>query len=165
MCLRPLHLRTSALRLSFDGGQPFWLSVPCGRCAECDKLASDSYYLRAYYHARSCIEHGGYVYFDTLTYRDADLPRISDISPLPEDLDFPRFNYMHTRLFFVRLRTYLKRKGYAAKHAFSYFLSSEYGSSPQHTHRPHYHVLFFVDTNIPLSVFSPAASSCLPSQF
>lgn len=47
------------------------------------------------------------------------------------------------RYFFVRLRRALEYRGYDSKKV-KYFLSSEYGSTEGKTHRPHYHILFFV---------------------
>ena len=163
MCLRPLNITTRAIRLYDDGGQPYHIQVPCGSCAECSKLASDQYYLRAYYECRSTLDAGGFVYFDTLTYRDACLPRISDLVPqIESSLDFPRFDYTHTRLFFVRVRQYLKKHYGIDKDCFKYFLTSEYGTDPRHTHRPHYHILFFVRGKIKPLDFSSVVSKCWP---
>ena len=54
------------------------------------------------------------------------------------------FNTDHYRKFFVRLRRALDYRGYDSK-KLKYFLTSEYGSTEGLTHRPHYHILFFVE--------------------
>lgn len=59
------------------------------------------------------------------------------------DLNCSCFNSEDYRLFFVRLRRALDYRGYDSK-KLKYFLTSEYGSTEGLTHRPHYHILFFV---------------------
>lgn len=83
---------------------------------------------------------------DCLTYRDVDMPHVSDYIPfsIPKDLDFPCFNSDHFRLFIAALRSRLKRDGYNVTKSVRYFLCSEYGTDESATHRPHYHVLFYV---------------------
>lgn len=54
-------------------------------------------------------------------------------------------------------KQYLKKYGYEEPKTFEfdYFLSSEYGTSDKGTHRPHYHILFFIkDNRIPWYEFS-----------
>lgn len=53
------------------------------------------------------------------------------------------FNTDDYRYFFVRLRRNLDYYGYDSTKV-KYFLTSEYGSTEGKTHRPHYHILFFV---------------------
>lgn len=168
MCLRPLSFRTPSKMISLDGGQPFKITVKCGQCAECQKAAKNEWHFRAYYQFKDTINNGGYVYFDTLTYSDSNLPRLSNIFPnlkssdsCSELINFPIFSREDIRLFFVRLRRHLTKLGYNPAHRLKYFLSSEYGTSENHTHRPHYHILFFVENSfIPWYTLSHAISDC-----
>lgn len=59
------------------------------------------------------------------------------------DLNCSCFKSEDYRLFFVRLRRALDYRGYDST-KLKYFLTSEYGSTEGLTHRPHYHILFFV---------------------
>ena len=144
-CLHPIHINNHAKEI-YAVGTPFDLEVPCGKCSECKKQMQSEYYLRAHYQALDTIRQGGYVYFDTLTYDNAHLPHISDFVPSIKGslVDHPCFNVDHYRKFFVRLRRALTYHGFDAKHNLKYFLCSEYGTDPTKTHRPHYHVLFYV---------------------
>lgn len=134
------------------------MQVPCGVCAECQQTNSNQWYYRAWYEWYELDKAKGYVLFDTLTYRDDTLPRLSDVwSTLPHRYDFPCFDYTHIRNFLQTLRQRCIRAGYS-KNSFRYFLSSEYGSHDYYvkngvlkraTHRPHYHILLYVyDTRI-----------------
>lgn len=160
MCLCPVTIVNPKNILTLQGGTPFLMQVPCGHCAECQKVMSDAWYFRAYYQSKDCIDNGGYIYFDTLTYRNEDLPHISDFFPVLKGRisDVSCFNLNHYREFFKKLRVYLQRAGYGTKNL-KYFLSSEYGTDERFTHRPHYHILFYVykDNNgniIPVEEFS-----------
>lgn len=166
MCLSPVHIYTRKRRLGF--GDSFLHDVPCGRCAECLESRKSEYYVRTYYTFRECVDRGGYMLFDTLTYSDEFLPHVSDTLPLSSDFDFSCFNTEHYKLFFKRLRTYLHRLGFS-NGCLKYFLSSEYGSRSTYvtkngltrlgTQRPHHHVLFFVlDPTLSYDVLSLAIS-------
>ena len=67
------------------------------------------------------------------------------------------FNKKDVINFIKRLRVTLDR--YYKKHYninapdFKYLVSSEYGSDPTRTHRPHYHLLFFFRDMIPFRLF------------
>lgn len=165
MCLAPRNILNPSKRFSQQGGQHFQLAVPCGCCAECAVLRNNEYYLRSYYHTKHTLETGGYVYFDTLTYSNDNLPRVSKFLPLPDNslFDFPCFDRSHIRHFMVRLRRSLSRQGYAPEHRLTYFLTSEYGSDPRYTHRPHYHVLFYVaESFVPSDVLAQCVKECWP---
>lgn len=121
-----------------------FLQVPCGTCSECRKQKYNEWFFRAYYESSSCINKGGFVLFDTLTYRDKCLPHLHNhFKGIPSEYDYPCFNRKDTRYFFVRLRRSLERDGYNVSGNLKYFLSSEYGTDSNATHRPHYHVLFY----------------------
>lgn len=142
MCLKPIQIINPSKYISLKYKDRFLLSVPCGKCAECQQTISNQWFLRAWY---ECLDTKNFVYFDTLTY--ANPPKMSDILDLlPQSYCF---NPQHVRNFIEALRIALKRKGVS----FRYFIASEYGSV-NFTHRPHYHVLFFVDGEIEPEQFS-----------
>lgn len=149
MCLSPINLINPKKNISLYGGLPYRIAVPCGQCADCKKAAQNEWYFRAYYESKYTFDNGGYVYFDTLTYRNEDLPHVSDFFPELKGhiSDFSCFNVDHYRYFLVNLRRQLEYYGFDVKHKLKYFLSSEYGTDDRYTHRPHYHILFYVLDN------------------
>lgn len=153
MCLNPITIINPSKYVSLKYRDRFLIQVPCNNCAECQEQNSRSWLFRAYYEFLQCAEDSpnNYVYFDTLTYSDDNLPRLSNIaSELP---NYPCFRSDDVVLFMKRLRTNLDRK-HRVKCRF--FLSSEYGSLRM---RPHYHLLLFVNGNIPSAVLSQLVSS------
>lgn len=148
MCLFKRYIKTTAKLLPLDNSTSAILQVNCGRCSECIEQKSAEYIFRSYYQAASCIQQGGYVLFDTLTFKDECLPHLSDFSSLLVDkccdFDFPCFNREYVRNFFKRLRIQLSRSGFDVKNHLKYFLTSEYGTDERYTHRPHHHILFYV---------------------
>lgn len=143
-CYHPISIINPSKYVSLRYRDRFLLRVPCGKCAYCQKQRSNHWYYRSYWESQKVFDSGvssAFVLFDTLTYRDGDLPHFSDFISLPKNLDFPCFNSSHLRLFVAALRQVLKRK-YNSN--FTYFVSAEYGTSCGYTHRPHYHVLFYV---------------------
>lgn len=143
MCLSPIQIYNPSKYISLKHGDPFKLVVPCNKCADCQKSKSAEWHFRMNYMFKDCLSKGGYVLFETLTYRDKDLPFISEF--IDTAFDYPCFNRSHIRHFFVKLRRMLEYRGFGH---FKYFLVSEYGTDPLRTHRPHYHILFFVDSGI-----------------
>lgn len=164
MCLRPLSIVTRSRLIKMQGGQPFVHSVPCGNCAECNTAKSNEYLLRSYYESQRCLDAGGFMLFCTLTYRDSNIPHLSDTFPIFKNTlaDYTCFNRYDVRLFFVRLRTVLTRAGFDCAQGLKYFLSAEYGTSEKHTHRPHYHVIFYINFDIDPLVFARYISDCWP---
>lgn len=146
MCLRPIKIRNKSLTIGCSDYTPYSLEVPCMDCAECKALIRDQWYLRAYWQAKYTFDQNGYVLFDTLTYADHSLPHIGDYIPEFKNsiLNFPCFSREHVRRFFIDLRQDLSRAGYSPKDNIKYFLCSEYGTSPNGTNRPHYHLLIYV---------------------
>lgn len=146
--------------ISLYGGQRFRQEVPCGQCAECREAKRTDIYFRTYYECLDTFQGNGYIWFDTLTYRDADLPHVSDNLNIEKgsSLDFSCFRAEDIRLFFVRLRRMLTYHGFDVKNNLKYFVCSEYGKDNEYiddkgrkrkgTNRPHYHVLFFVKNDI-----------------
>lgn len=131
MCTSPIQIYNRSSRISLRG-QSLLFTVPCGQCEECKKLKSNEYTLRSYFEYQDCISKGGYVYFDTLTYS----PKY-----LPVDFRISHFRRADITLCLKELRVYLTRAGFDVKDNIKYFITSEYGGK---THRPHYHVLFFI---------------------
>lgn len=163
MCLNPRKIINPKRKFSQVGGHPLYLLVPCGHCAECLKRKQDEYQLRSYYEALSTFNAGGFVLFDTLTFSNKTIPHISDFDETLKgsNLDFPCFSQECFRLFMVRLRTSLYRLGYDVKNNLKYFMAAEYGTSENHSHRPHYHIVFFVNNpNLPPLTFSKIVSDC-----
>lgn len=140
MCLNPIQIVNPSKYVSLKYRDRFLLSVPCGKCAECQQTMSNQWFLRAWYECLDLMRSdcNSYVYFDTLTYDDDHLPHMSDV------IDYlPRvscFRPEDIRLFIEALRIALKRN-YQTN--IRYFISSEYGSE-KFTTRPHYHLLLFV---------------------
>lgn len=167
MCLNPINIVNRSKFLSREYRQPYFMQVRCGKCVECQKQNSMEWHYRSYHHFKAAIEGKQYVLFDTLTYDNKHLPHLSDFIELPvESLDFPCFSYQDIRHWLVRLRKQLRNRGY--KDNFTYFLASEYGHDNLYvddkgrqrrgTCRPHYHVLFFVSSDIPIDTMSELIS-------
>lgn len=139
----------------FRGPNRFRQSYECGKCSSCVSKHRTDWRVRAYYEILGCLKKnvGAFVLFDTLTYSDDHIKRYSDIFPdmsIPVLLDKPCFSRDDVQKFFKRLRINLYRAGYRFRSVdLRYILTSEYGSSEKtrgflNTHRPHYHILFFV---------------------
>lgn len=145
--------------MALDKGQKLYLSVPCGHCIDCRESYQNEWRVRVNSEFVDTINSGGYVLFDTLTYSNTFLPRVSDLFDVPKDLDFPCFRSYDIQLFLKRLRNNLKKDGYDPKDKLRYFIVSEYGSDSRFTHRPHYHVFMFVRHNfVPFYHLSKAIS-------
>lgn len=142
MCLSPITIVNPTKYISLAHRDQFLLQVPCGHCAECSSVQSSQWFYRSWYEFNDCLNNGGFVYFDTMTYKDSHLPMASDyIGGLP--FNFSCFSHRDLRLFNVDLATTIRRKYKGVK--VRYFMSSEYGSLK---HRPHYHYLFYVTGKI-----------------
>lgn len=116
-----------------------FLTVPCGHCPECRLQSQLSWSVRLYYEFKNSISCHGKVFYYTLTYNDAHLPRLHGI---------PVFSKKDCQKFMKRLRKNLSKSGYLQD--IKFFLTSEYG----HEHyRPHYHILVFTYGDISNYVF------------
>lgn len=146
MCLKPIKIRNPTKNIYNVGGQQLLMSVKCNRCAECTKQKRTEWHFRSYHHVNKIINKGGYVYFDTLTYSDDNVPRLSDFIDTKKYKckDFMCFNIRHWQLFLKNLRRQIHYHCKDIK--FTYFLVSEYGTDERYTHRPHYHILFYVES-------------------
>lgn len=119
------------------------------------------WYYRIYQEWIHTIENGGYVFFDTLTYNDENLPHLSDfLDDVPLELDFPCFSRDDIRGFLTRLNSKLKYDYGVQSSDYHRFLVSEYGTDEDATHRPHYHILFFITFDVDPFEFAEVVRSC-----
>lgn len=116
------------------------IEVPCGHCAACKDSKRLSWFVRLYYEWQYCIDQHGFALYETLTYNNEHLPHIYDFYN-GKDIEkhIPCFSVRDIQLYLKKIRKRLTYFGYDIQ--FKYFLSMEYGGK---THRPHYHVCFFV---------------------
>ena len=142
-CINQLKIINPAKIFSLQHCDRYINYVRCGRCFACQEQLSKEWYFRTVYEFKTCLEHNGYVYIDTLTYKNP--PRVSRFLPgIDKSLDFMCFDYKDIADFLKRVRIKLQRKGFDVKNNLRYFVSTEYGTDPNRTHRPHAHILFFV---------------------
>lgn len=155
-CLNPVRVPNQSRFFNLNTRHSFYVTGRCGKCAGCQQNKSAEWSFRAYKHAEDCFRVGGYVLFDTLTYSDKFVPHLRDYeefsSLLPSE-DFMCFSSEDLRLFHVRLRRRLEYEGFGSG-VYNYFVSTEYGTDPTKTHRPHYHLLFYVYKDLDPLVFS-----------
>lgn len=153
MCINPIHINTRTRYLSLLHRQPLVQWCDCGKCWQCQQKRHNDMYYRIYHEWLDTVRRdGGYVFFDTLTYSDENLPHVSDFFELEdwfdfydsEFLDFPCFSRLDLRGFVTRLESRLRYHYNMSSEDIKRFVCAEYGTSSGHTHRPHYHVLFFV---------------------
>ena len=148
MCVKPLRIvnRTLTYRPSFD---KLYVDVPCGRCSDCVRKKHDEWFVRTYYAIKAHCQ----AMFFTLTYSNENLPYFkSEVCP-----EFPPvmcFSQSHIKAFMDKLRRYLLRHGLVTNRGMSSFVACEYGTDPDGTHRPHYHLLL---------LFNPVVSRIPPS--
>lgn len=160
MCLKPITIRNPTRAVYRHGGQQLLMQVPCGKCAECVKSKRIEWYFRSYEQINNTLKHGGYVLFDTLTYNNANLPKISKLIDCEkyEIKDFSCFSHADFKGFLKRLRRQLEY--HCGNSSFKYFLTSEYGVNERFTHRPHYHIMFFIESGVHPYTFSKLISKC-----
>lgn len=61
MCLNPIEIYNPSKYINLHHGDPFKLLVPCGQCADCQKLKYDEWHFRMNFEFKDCLSHGGYV--------------------------------------------------------------------------------------------------------
>lgn len=170
MCYQPLHIVNRSDKMYRNMSYPFSLYVPCGKCVECFKQRTNEWQLRIEYEAKETYANNGTILFDTLTYDDDHLPTIKKIArkehiilPPSDDFDISCFYYKDFKKFIDRLRTRLRNTELDLTDKLSYYLCSEYGEDDRFTHRPHYHILFFIKKqfdNEQLKLFSHLINEC-----
>lgn len=153
MCINPIQINTRTRYLSLLHRQPLVQWCDCGKCWQCQQKRHNDMYYRIYHEWLDTVRReGGYVFFDTLTYSDENLPHVSDFFELEdwydsydgELLDFACFSRRDLRGFVTRLESRLRYHYNLSSKDYKRFICAEYGTSSEHTHRPHYHLLFFV---------------------
>lgn len=138
MCLAPIKVFNRAKYVNIHGGARAYFIVPCGKCAECRNTRINEYIARSQSEFEHTHDLGGYTYFESLTYHDKFIPSWNGINV---------FSSRDITLFFKNVHSKLRRLGYydlvgsEKKVNLKYFITCEYGSE---THRPHYHLLFYV---------------------
>lgn len=144
MCLSPLSIKNRKI-----GWSPYidkhTIDVPCGHCYECNESYRSSWIIRAWYEHLDTVIHGGTTYYYTLTFNDANLPRYNTT---------PCFDKVLFQKFLKRFRKSLAKFGITIR----YFVTSEYG---ENLHRPHHHILFFLNKKLPLSITKHGEESLL----
>lgn len=126
----PYHGVKSPITRLIHDTEAFYIRVPCGVCKECIALKQMEVVQRVQMEAMD-----SFLYFSTLTYNNDFLPRFTfsngikvpfaDVSHLQNTIKRIRNNNLFTR-------------------PFRYFAVSERGSSDTGTHRPHFHILWFL---------------------
>lgn len=166
-CSNVIHAYTNAKYL-YRGVSRWRQSFTCGRCEACISKSRTDWRVRSYYESLDCLtkSRDSFVLFDTLTYTDSYLRRYTDIYPdmqIPTLLNGFAFSRPDVQKFFKRLRINLRRDGYKFESSqLRYILTSEFGTDASGTHRPHYHLLFFVTFPINPIVFSRHVSRAWP---
>lgn len=163
-CLNPIKATSNQKYFLLSRLQSYENEYPCCECAACRGERQIQEYVRAQYQAKETLEvNHGYVIFDTLTYNDWNLPHIQDVLHdldihipgrfLAAEYNISCFRPLDIRLFIVRLRRYLSYHYGVSENCFDYLICSEYGTDPNGTQRPHYHIVFYV--NVPDTVIDP----------
>ena len=134
MCVRPLKIKNPKIKAGtfINGVDSEWLSVPCGHCSECNLRRVKDLTFRCYQEYLNCKSQGGFTVFQTLTYSNQFVPESNGMHFFCKS-DVQKFN--------KRLRKLLQK--FVGVY-YTYVVTMEYGSSPDGTHRPHYHVIFNV---------------------
>lgn len=153
MCKNPIRIVTKSRYVNAHSiGSNGYITVNCGKCSECKEMKINEYYVRTKAECERVHEAGGYVYWDTLTYSQENVPVFKSNGTFTrgfynkEKDDLLCFSRDDYRNFFKRLRKNLTLSGYDVAGNIKYFFVSEYGGK---THRPHYHCVFFIsDPNL-----------------
>ncbi|QCS36068.1 replication initiator protein [Capybara microvirus Cap1_SP_115] len=106
------------------------IEVPCGKCASCLSAKQNDIIARATF---ASLDH--YVFFCTLTYNNDSLRSFMLDGTKYEHVDISDIQNLIKRIRRDDNRAFLG-------HDFKYMAFSEYGSKG---HRPHWHILFFVE--------------------
>ena len=140
-CYRPLTISNPALEKTFAFNRPK-IVVPCGHCINCLDVKRSSWSVRLYYQWQYCVNNGGFALFETLTYNEDKIPRLYGL--------WRCFSKYDVQKYLKRIRYYLSKyfPEFDFRSNLKYFLASEFGGL---THRPHYHVVFFV--SVPFNQF------------
>lgn len=124
MCLTPVYLKKTTIKQRMMNSYQMQ-QVPCGKCLECKKQRSSSWYLRLKTELKTCDS----ALFVTFTYDDNQL----NFTPNGN----MSLYYRDLQLMFKRLR---KRNHSKTQTKIKYYAVGEYGAQ---TFRPHYHAIIF----------------------
>lgn len=154
MCTSPILIKNKKYRMLRVSTTASHVLVPCGTCDECIQKKVKDLYVRARLEHERVLKLGGSAFMCCLTYDNTQLPWFKD----PDTQKFYKvFNKKHLIDYFKRLRITLDRHYRTHYHMdapdFKYLVTSEYGSDPTRTRRPHYHLLFFFNEPIGLFTF------------
>lgn len=133
MCLRPLSIINKGYDPN-DKYSSYFVRVPCGTCEECAQQRVSDVLFRADYEYQDTLKCGGFAFFLTLTFNDANL----NIYTYSDGSKCSTWNGKLLQRYTHRLNTHLSRCGYSLK----YLITSERGKNG--SMRPHYHCIFFV---------------------
>lgn len=151
MCTNPLLIRNKKFRsISIDVSNSF-VKVPCGVCDECLRKRAKDLYVRARFEAEQTFKKGGCGFMCTLTYDDSNVPIFEY-----EGKKYFVFNKNDVIKFIKRLRMSLdrfwKKHYHISAPDFKYLITSEFGTDPTRSHRPHYHLIILF--KCPVSLYS-----------
>lgn len=162
-CCNPVNVYNQSRYINASHYPRMVSQFPCGHCENCLNVLRTEWQIRAYYEAKRCLEHGGYLYFDCLTYSEPNIPKISFHVPSGLVCEFDNYAFCrrHVRLFRSRLRRRLEYLGYPVSNDnIRIFVGSEYASDSRYTQRSHYHLLFYVNLPITPVTFSTLIDEC-----
>lgn len=152
MCTSPILIRNKKFRsISVDIPNKY-IKVPCGSCDECLRKRAKDLYIRVRFQVENDIKNGGVSFMCCLTYDNETVPLFHHLGKT-----YMVFNKKHVINFIKRLRTHLDR--FFRRHYncdapdFKYLVTSEFGTDPDKTHRPHYHLIVTFSRPISLFVF------------
>lgn len=156
MCTQPILIKNTKYRPLRVRTTSSHIEVPCGYCYECQSRKVKDLYVRTRMVHEKVLKLGGSAFMCCLTYDNTQVPRFSAF----DGRSFMVFNKKHIIDYIKRLRINLDRTYQRYYHMdapdFQYMISSEYGSDPTRTRRPHYHLLFFFNEPIGFSTFRAA---------
>ena len=168
MCVSPLKILNRS-KVQVAGLTPEYYHVPCGQCWQCQQARRDGFTVRSIFEFMQAQHLGGFTLFLTLTYNDSHLRMFRGVPIFCKD-DVQKY----LKRVRINIQRYLEKrvgKDLARKivsNNIRYMLSSENGEK---RHRPHYHLLFFVETpNINKWIFRKIAIDtwdcgfCVPSK-
>lgn len=152
MCTSPILIRNKKFRSIGVTTNRTFIKVPCGTCEECVRKRVKDLYIRARFESESIFMNGGNGFMCTLTYDNDNVPTLYYLGE--KHMVFCKRDVI---LFIKRLRVKLDRffqKNYGTSAPnFKYLVTSEYGSNPMCSHRPHYHMIVLFERSVSLYVF------------
>lgn len=161
MCTSPLLIRNRKYKSLSVEIPHTYIKVPCGVCDECLRKRAKDMYVRARFEVEEAYRLGGVAFMCTLTYGTQLAPTFDiESSHGSMSKSVYVFNKKDVILFLKRLRSNLDRiyKKLYNKNApdFKYLITSEFGTSEEGLHLPHYHCLFSFRKYISLFLFRKA---------